>query len=266
MKKIDHSWNYGISFNEETITESLLLKLAERHFHDGLLIRAWTKPEEGTGTKATFGLPTGADWDFWIEDWTGAGLHLRIQAKRQFRQGNYRNLDGTGQQIKDLRANCGAAIPVYLLYNGPKFLPPTSPCSSNCSPLFWSPTVWGCAVAPVTAIPAINQPYPSDIGTMYPWHCLVCPCQFGARSPSLPARIASVLQSLHAGASRADDERFQGAPELSFHLLSNPPPWVEMLKKLPEADDQIELYLKEHNLSGVAFIAQTSPETGEVEK
>lgn len=267
MDKIDRSLRYGVSFNEETITESLLLKLAERHFHQGLLIRAWSKPEEGTGTKATYGLPTGADWDLWIRDWTGAGIHLRVQAKKQFKSGRYESLDGTGQQIKDLRNNCGAAVPIYILYNGRKFIPLTSPCSANCSPQFRAQTVWGCTVAPVTSVPAINQPDPSQLGPVHPWHCLVCPCQASAGGVSLPGRIASVLRSFYMVAGDAgDDERFRGASALSFELSHNAPPWVAMLEKLPEAEDQLKSYLADSKLLGVALIAQTSSDAGEVEE
>lgn|GEM_PF-1016309 len=260
MGKIGRSWRHGVSFNEETITESLLLKLAERHSRRGLLIRAWTKPEEGTGTMATGGLPTGADWDFWIRDWTGRGIHLRVQAKRQFRSGRYESLNGAGHQIKDLRNNCGTAIPIYVFYNGPGPEWSMYPCTTRCWPDVLGPGAWGCAVAPVTAIPATDKPTPGDIALLRPWHCLVCPCPMTRGTGSLPVRIASVLQLLYAGLGDTADVRFRDAPALSFELSNNAPPWVQMLEKLPEAEDQLEMYLKNNGLHGVALIGESSPD------
>lgn len=257
MKKVGSSWGHGISFGEETITESLLLQLAEWYAPHELRIKTWTKPEEGTGTRATGGLPTGADWDFWIADGTGQGIHLRSQAKRQFSSGHYESLDGAGQQIQDLRNNCSTAIPLYVFYNGPWHGWSKAPCSRYCGPRFSARNVWGCAIAPVSGIPTIVRPHPDQISSMRPWHCLVCPCPLGTGSGSLPQRIASVLRALYEEAGGGD--RLRDASPLSFELSITPPPWVPLLQGAIQDSSAIEQYLDKNGLRGVALVRQIAP-------
>lgn len=115
--ELSEVYRLRMPLSEETITESILLALAKRHVGNGLTIRAYTKPEEGTGTLATNNLPTGADWSFWFADGRNHGIELRIQAKRLFPSGKYESLDGTGTQIQNLYKNQGSAIPLYVFYN-----------------------------------------------------------------------------------------------------------------------------------------------------
>ena len=126
--KIESASNHGVSFNEETITESILLKLAEKLNGESLLIRSYTKIEEGKGTPKTGNTPTGADWSFWFEGNDGRGKELRIQAKRLFDSGIYesmhtktgRNKKSKSQIDKLIESSRDVgAIPLYVFYNGP---------------------------------------------------------------------------------------------------------------------------------------------------
>jgi len=262
-----------VAFNEETITESLLLKLSERHSLPHFMIRSWSKWDEGRGTTATGGKPTGADWDFLFADWTGAGVTVRVQAKRQFSSGKYDNLDGRDQQIKDLRNNCGTALPIYVFYNDALGKWPHWTCSPSCKPRFRGKSAWGCSFAPVTAIPAKNTPNPSDI-KMEPWHCLVCPCsRNGAAPASLPQLVVKAIRSAYVDVDGASDDRFKDAPDLAFETTVNWPYWAELLLEDggglagPDASDSIgnelDSYLAKNGLKGVALIQQLSLEEPE---
>ncbi len=274
--KLSKADRLKMAFNEETITESLLLKLAERHAWRDLSIRAYTKQEEGIGTSKTGGKgkATGADWSFWFGNTKRLGVEVRIQAKRMFtKSGKYESLDGTGPQIQTLFKNAGASIPLYVFYN-----PPVSDRKQWIShierhwfacalgwPLWGNLSDWGCSYSPVTAIPKIDQPKPSDINWMMPWHCLACGCCLKhGNSASLPERIASVLEGAYKQAGNPqDDERFKNFPQISFELKKTPE-WVTLLENDSARDrdeedvgnSKLNSFLIDHGLDGVASIVE----------
>lgn len=271
--KLRDAARLGVAFSEETITESLLLKLAQRHPPPHFKITSWSKADEGTGTAATGGRPTGADWDFCFADWTGSNVTVRVQAKRQYPSGKYEGLDGTGKQIKDLRANCGSALPVFVFYNNPwlNWPFPAWYCPGTCDPRFRGDTAWGCSFAPVPAIPPKKMPDPSDIPAMRPWHCLVCAC--GGAGGSLPQRVLGSLRAAYGSLGAKVDDRFAAAPELVFELETALPSWARLLveeRGAPDGEDgrdsigdALDSYLSETGLRGVAFIQQLTPEARE---
>jgi hypothetical protein len=274
--KIRSSTRHRLAFNEETITESLLLKLAERHHSPHFKIRSWSKQDEGTGTKATGGKPTGADWDFFFADHTGAGVTVRVQAKRQYRSGCYDGLDGTGQQIKDLVNNCGTALPIYVFYNDPTRKWPFAAwlCDPYCNPRFRGLSTWGCSFAAATSIPAKNKPKPGEIKGMQPWHCLVCPCPAnGASSFSLPQRVTRAIQTAYGRIDASSDERFKDAPAIRFEVTDNVPLWAQLLmteETRPDGKEaldgigaELNAYLTENGLDGVALVQQLYSSEGE---
>ena len=271
--KLNAAASLGVSFNEETVTESLLLKLAQSQNSQKFKIRSWSKFDEGVGTAATGGLPTGADWDFFFADWTGVGITVRIQAKRLYPNGRYESLDGGGQQIRDLRNNCGYALPIYVFYNDPQSHWPTGSwsCQPNCTPRFWGLSAWGCSFAPVSGIPPMKKPRPSDIQSMEPWHCLVCPCPIkAATSATLPHRVAGALKIAYGLLSDSDDTRFLDAPDLTFEPNQIWPHWARRLQESAETFPQdastessgrlLDGYLTEHGLKGVALVQQLLPD------
>lgn len=267
--KLRTSLKLGLAFNEETITESILLKLAERHAPQHLAIKSWTKPEEGKGTKATAGKPIGADWDFWFSDHAGKGFYLRVQAKRQFKSGRYESLDGTGQQIVDLWNNRGRAVPIYVFYNdtdGPHFAKSTTKFNAN---RFQRMSMWGCSFAPLTAIPRKPEPTPDDISEMRPWHCLVCSCEAGQRAAgTLPETIRTAVQAVYHATMDQGDNRLAGIENLAFEITSEQPEWVELLEdetfdRPPDDlrfEERLGALLDERKLQGVTLIKELQPE------
>jgi hypothetical protein len=272
--KLEKADRLGIAYNEETITENLLLELALRHSGRDLDIRAYTKIEEGKGTKATGGKPTGADWAFWFSDSNNKGIELRIQAKRLFGPGTYDSLDGTGKQIKDLKNNSGNAIPLYVFYNGQCTDMLKHMCASLCCfPTFLRDTDWGCTYAPLSAIPK-KKPRPSEITHMRPWHTLVCDCPClpscetpGGQARNLPQCISAAVGNAYQSVTNSDGPNKKLLKTLNFSADQAAPEWTALLMKKDEraksvlgddADLQIDIdsYLTKHGLRGVAIISE----------
>lgn len=274
--RLGASTRLGVPFNEETVTESLLLKLAKQHRPPHFRIRAFSKNDEGKGTKDTGGVPTGADWDFFFADWTGAGVAVRVQAKRLFPSGKYENLDGSGKQLQDLRRNCGAALPIYVFYNdtSQNWLWSSWPCDPSCGLSFRGASVWGCSFAPVIGIPKVRQPKPAQIAAMRPWHCLVCPRpRRGVASSGLPQRVVGAIRSAYERLPDDSDDRFSSASGLLFETTTTWPVWARALQGESAVPEQasyssgtfetLDRYLIETGLKGVALIEQLLPDVEE---
>jgi hypothetical protein len=273
FSKLGKANRLGMAYNEETVTENLLLILAERHAGRDLKIRSYTKHEEGRGTKKTGSKPTGADWSFWFADVHHRGIELRIQAKRLFMSGAYDHLDGSGKQINDLKKNCGSAIPLYVFYNGTCGVLIKHLIENLCCPLgFLRETDWGCTYAPLTGIPKQDKPKPSDISHMRPWHTLVCKCHcygvgFVGSTGSLPQRVAASVKNSYDNAAEKEGRQQGWTEQLSFSSENEAPDWVRILQELDAkaqlADGQddrqpseMDAYLNDHGLRGVAFIEE----------
>ncbi len=253
--KLGSAERLGVAYNEETVTENLLLKIAQRHRWQGLEVRSWTKIEEGKGTSKTYGKATGADWDFWISDWAGRGVQVRVQAKRQFSSGKYDSLNGGSKQFSDLWNNRGSAIPIYLFYNWHATF---GNRSRICAPS--DQAHWGCSFAPHPAIPKIKAPSPADIKVMRPWHCLFCQCgSSSSKISTLPDYVGRALKSAYMD-RRVDAS--EGALALNFEHFEpkrSPPDWMPLTERGSEGVERLQAYLKKHQLRGVASVKQTQP-------
>ena len=220
--QMNQAHKLGLSFNEETITESLLLKLAQKFSSRGLDIKSFSKDKEGK--KYLGGGPTGADWEFWISDNKSNGLKLRVQAKRLFlKSGKYESLHPSSTQHTHLQSNAKKHIasPLYVFYNGRSHNTPSLIHGIYCChypfPFFWQSGVWGCSFAHAEHLTGVrNQPKPEDIPTMLPWHCLLCPCRSGGNM-SLPKTIKNSIDHF--------------ADESGVELTPTPPDWVGELQK-----------------------------------
>lgn len=250
---MDDAFSVPIGLNEETITEMLLLNLAREFAGRGIEVRSFTKYEEGTSYRS--GAPTAADWEWRFEGPSGRGKTVRIQAKRLYmRDGNYGGLDGTGQQRKTLVSSSGAAIPLYVLYNGPSpllvtggrvaafpFLNPRGP--RYCYWPYYDLELWGCAVAAEPDVPSKNKPEPSDFAKMEPWHALVCDCAHHG-STDLGISVSNNLERIY-GARR---DGISATPR--FEPDEKRPWWVAPLMESQPIEDLPE------DVRGIALIRQ----------
>lgn len=253
---------FKVPCSEESTTESLLLKLAKWHRH-GLQIRAYSKQVEGTGTKATGGIPTGADWSFWVVGPKGRGIEIRLQAKRQFKDGRYQSLDGTSQQIKDLWDNRGKAVPLYLFYNGDfahdqhsARWPMWTGCGS-CRIRFRGQTAWGCSVTSLRDVWGKVRPYPAALPIQRPWFCLVCGgCWSAVGAVDLPSQMIALANSMYSGDNNADCP--DDMKQVDFGVAhEDAPSWVRLLES-EESSDDWEQFWATTDLRGVAIIKQTT--------
>lgn len=253
---MDDAFHVPIGLNEETITEMLLLELAREFAGRGIEVRSFTKAEEGK--RYLGGPPTGADWEWRFEGPTGLGKTVRIQAKRLYMsEGNYGGLDGTGNQRATLVSSSGAAIPLYVLYNGPSpklvsggraefpFLDRYGP--KFCYWPYYDLELWGCAIAAEPDVPPKNKPAPADFAKMEPWHALVCDCAHDG-SGDLGSTISQNLKEIY-GASSASDLSM-----LNFEADADRPIWANALLEEQVTGGFAEILPA--NLQGVALIRQ----------
>jgi hypothetical protein len=153
----------GVFLNEETITETILLRLAVAAQGNGFLVFPFTKPEEKKN---------GADWEFWF----GFGrklIGLRVQAKRLYPSGRYDSLEPTGTQIDNLIAQAHNCVPVFVFYNDAEnFRQQLIEC--RCSE-YRSPSYNGCVVARAEEVKKVGSNDPRQmLDFSIPWHCMLC--------------------------------------------------------------------------------------------
>lgn len=170
-------------FNEETITEHILLDL-KRYRSSSLEITPYNKNEEST---------TGADWMFVFSQNGYDDISVLVQAKRLYsRSGKYGAFDITKEQFKTLKKKAEdldiKEMPIYVLYNNYKIFDnydfygnklyyylfsifDEKYCPNHHITNYFHQ--WGCAVATVEAMEnAGNNPSPDKIQYMLPWHML----------------------------------------------------------------------------------------------
>jgi hypothetical protein len=260
--KLTDACAFKVPFSEESITESLLIQLAKCHRRD-LQICAFSKQDEGTGTKATGGKPTGADWSFWVVGPKGKGVEIRLQAKRQFPSGKYESLNGKSKQINDLWNNRGKAVPFYLFYNGDfahdkhgARWPIWTGCGS-CGIRFRGQTAWGCSVTSLRDVWGKVSPYPADLLKQRPWFCLVCAaCWSASGAVDLPSRMIALANSMYSADNNAEcPDDMKNADFGVAH--EDAPSWVRLLESEEGSDDWKQFWANT-DLRGVAIIKQTN--------
>ena len=152
-----------VFLNEETITETVLFRLADAAQGRNFLVRPFTKSEEKKN---------GADWEFWFA--FGPNLvGLRVQAKRLFRSGRYDSLDPTGEQTKNLISQANICVPVFVFYNGANKSPRL--CESCRCTEYRLPSYSGCVVGHAEDVRKSASNDPRLISKFsIPWHCMLC--------------------------------------------------------------------------------------------
>lgn len=231
--------NAGMTFSEETISETLLLELATRNSSD-ITVVPFNKWQEGQN---------GADWEWCFHDpATRTFQRMIVQAKLlDDQEKGYSHIDrfigstGVRQIDRLLTTSTELGIPaLYVFYNhlsDETRLPPTQhPCMAcnHC---------WGCSAAPAPAVSLKLQAENSvakaksfdEIKLLSrPWLCLLCDC----KSPSvpLPKRVLQTLQQLWE-LSRLELSGTHGEmPPLPEEPSVQQPPYFETLDQLRIAE------------------------------
>lgn len=221
---------HGLSLQEETLTEMLLLRIAHDCRPLGLRVRMFTRAQESRN---------GADWEWFVRGPRCSGIGYRVQAKRLFQKGRYKGKygghDPAGPQAGKLIAMAGSAnFPIYVFYNNSS----TTAFDTHSSAGFRGPSFWGCSYASATSVKDAGSRVPSDlIKHMRPWHELFDHCIRSAPQTSEPT----------AGSSRGRDGGQDGSP--SAEEPQRDPQWVQMLN----SPDEMEIYMEQQELAGVAY-------------
>jgi len=163
-----HAFTRGLSLQEETLTEMLLLRMARDHAKHGLSVTMFNKTEEGIN---------GADWE-WIVRTPWCDLGLRVQANRLYhasKGSDYGGLDPKSGQSAKLIANAGTSIPLYVFFNHDH--------GTNSSLLngggehpYRGRSYWGCSIACAKKVEAEKSNALSKLKKhSKPWHRLFTP-------------------------------------------------------------------------------------------
>jgi hypothetical protein len=250
---------YGLSLQEETITELLLLEMARTFSPLGLQVRMFSKQEEGgktqtiqtlqpdgTTVKTTQTLieAEGADWEWVVEGPFGCSALFRVQAKKLYRdvpmkKGRYGGFKPKGKQIDDLinRAALVGANPIYVFYNHPDVLDNTL-FGPTRYPDFFGRNCWGCAVTTAQFMKHAKDEKLATIkpGTV-PWHRF-----FSVGNGCLTRKAMTTISAMVASETKEEPQVFIPAEDR--------PDWVERLR----GETDLSGYLIERNLQGVAHI------------
>jgi hypothetical protein len=216
-----HAFDHGLSLQEETLTEMLLLQIAKRGVKQGLKVKMFSRAEESAN---------GADWEWFFKD-RSCSVGFRVQAKRLYRsdasEGRYGGLDKTSSQTENLIKQAGANNPIYVFYNHDR-IRNAGRFHRRHGSGFKPPSYWGCAIAKASFVKAAPDNKLTTLHSgMRPWHTLFDP------SSDCPLK-----------------EAFDAMPgEGEFQLAKRSPEWAEFFAEPSSLDG----YLDEHDLKGVAF-------------
>jgi hypothetical protein len=253
---------FGLSLQEETITEVLLLEMARKLSPLGLNVRMFSKPQEGGRVRRTKvieadGTETeveeviieaeGADWEWFVEGPDGCMASFRVQAKKLYKdtpikEGRYGGFKPGDRQIQDLIDRAVGSNPIYVLYNHPD-VRNSSLFGPSRQPDFFGRDCWGCAVTTAQFMKHASSEKLALIkpGTV-PWHRFF--------SIGSPCRPKMAMEEIAGKISLTDDEKPQ-----SFIQATTRPDWVGMLSN---GVSDLSGFLAERRLRGVAHIDFTN--------
>jgi hypothetical protein len=244
-----HSGGSGISFGEETMTETNLLEIRRQHPQEVTLI-SFSKIQESRRT--------GADWEWHIVGKVHT-LKMRVQAKRIYKAGGIGNLLQKGkmaekpqidQLIDDAKTN--NLMPVYCFY-----------CSEQQRKIWTvNPAVnglieyeTGCLLLDATKVSRSALPKKLDQleRDCVPWHFLCIPRKFEYVRQNLPS-----FRGLHY-----TESHFEKMEDLKTDVEQNPS--FPTIAKLNEGIEKHESYSGLHNTLERTFSisdGQKYPERG----
>jgi hypothetical protein len=236
----------GLKLQEETVTETLLLRIAEQTSGLGIHVNMFNKFQEG-GRTAKDGKPAiqgnGADWEWFVET-PECMVGFRVQAKVLYRgknasggfvPGRYDGHKAGDQQSSDLISMAGEMNPIYIFFNHAS-IKNVDLFQKSGPPDHFGETCWGCSVATADFVSAKkSNTLASLIEGMVPWHIF-----FG---------IGKTCRTKGAMKSMAGGQKFK--------LATERPEWVAMLPDddaVADEEDRFRLteFLTERRLAGVA--------------
>jgi hypothetical protein len=234
----------GLSLQEETITEFLLLEMAQELSPLGVYVRMFSKAQEGGRKKSGKVIieAEGADWEWFVKGLGGCDTIFRVQAKKLYRDrpvkdGHYGGFKPGHKQTDDLIRRAVGANPIYVLFNHPD-VSNHSLFGPTRQPDFFGRNCWGCAVTTAQFMKHVGSNSLAAIkpGSV-PWHRFF--------SIGQPCRPANAMKWIAGRSGASPDKQPQG-----FVRAEGPPEWVSVL-----TDEQSDLteYLEEHHLQGVAY-------------
>lgn len=161
-----HAFDHGLTLQEETLTEMLLLRMARDHAKHCLQVTMFTKTEEGVN---------GADWE-WLVRTPSCELGLRIQAKRLYHRStgkDYGGLGPTSPQVDKLISRAKGLIPLYVFYNHDRGLNSKLLPTGTDAP-YRGRSYWGCSFATAQNVKAANSNKLINLRKhLQPWHRLL---------------------------------------------------------------------------------------------
>ncbi|MFQ6777513.1 DUF6615 family protein [Cereibacter sphaeroides] len=208
-----HAFDHGLSLQEETLTEMLLLRMARDHTKHGLSVTMFSKPAEAVN---------GADWE-WIVSTPSCQIGLRVQAKRLYYHGigqDYGGLDLNSLQADKLITRAGSCIPVYVFYNHDHGMNSALLDAGGEYP-YRGRSFWGCAVASAQAVKAAKSNNLRVLrNIMKPWHHLVT-ARGACGAPSALAVSGAVIQGTMPQFRRQVIERIRDRDFMLRYLLEH---------------------------------------------
>lgn len=228
---------HGLSLQEETLTEILLLQIANDWAGQGVRAKLFTRAQEAVN---------GADWE-WFFQGRDCAIGYRVQAKRLYAsgryQGEYGGHDPAGSQSSKLigQAASRGMYPIYIFYNHSSSSAFTQTHPGN----FRKPSYWGCSFASAQSVKKANSRSPKVlIKHMRPWHELFDNCLMPSAA-TLPTGSQSSQKQPTTGS------RLEG---IGDGFQPQRPDWVEFLNGVSEGEtDALEQLMDESDLGGIAF-------------
>ena len=251
----------GLSYGEETITETNLLQL-KRYHPKQIRIRAFSKREESK---------TGADWEWWIGG-HGRWLGMRVQAKRikypydSFdRLQTYKTNGEYNKQIDILidKAKMENLNPVYCLYVSSQTPPPLRATTRFCR--YRRRFYMGCLIGDAVAVRSTGSNKLNDLAHVcHPWHCLVCDCSYcpSAEGPPYGGYLADAAFALLKKSRDAGMEyRAEGLEGYADFPLFEPqqrlPDYLELIDaRGGSPDEKLRKIAAERDLAGFVIIGE----------
>jgi|GEM_PF-1735312 len=249
-RQLDRSYRLNSPFNEETITESILLELKDRHPNDVNVV-SFSKLQERK---------IGADWEFWFVDQNKtSGTGWRVQAKRLYRPHERydalkpKEVDRTSQIQTLIRmAKQHGLTPVYCFYNSVGDVYDIQKLW-RCGSFRVDHEMFGCSVALAENVHALGSKKFDEVAKIsMPWHCAVCCTVTSKPDDNFPDRVANATNNLLYSNFFVDDRK---PTKPQDHLPKH-------VKLLLTNEMQQEALLSEQTFEEIMFQASEAEATG----